>query len=53
MVLVDGLHIARMLQFVYPHGPSLEGVAGAFLRVAREFRDQRRGTARAARAVIK
>ena len=41
VVPIEGLQISRMLQFVYPHGPELEGVAGAFLRLAREFRDQR------------
>jgi DNA-binding transcriptional LysR family regulator len=46
VVPIEGLQISRMLQFVYPHGPELEGVAGAFLRLAREFRDQRVGPRR-------
>jgi hypothetical protein len=37
----------RMLQLVYLHGPGLEGVAGAFLGLAREFRDQHRRARRA------
>ena len=44
VVPVEGLSIVRMLQFVYPHGPELDGVAGAFLKLAREFRDRRRAT---------
>jgi DNA-binding transcriptional LysR family regulator len=50
VVPVEGLHIVRMLQFVYPHGPDPEGVAGAFLRLAREFRDQHRRASRAAKS---
>jgi DNA-binding transcriptional LysR family regulator len=41
VVPVAGLSIVRMLQFVYLHGPGPEGVAGEFLRMARDFRDQR------------
>ncbi len=42
-VRVEGLHIGRRFQFIYPHGPGLQGSAGAFLRLARQFREQLRG----------
>jgi DNA-binding transcriptional LysR family regulator len=51
VVPVEGLHIVRMLQLVYLHGPGLEGVAGAFLSLAREFRDQHRRARRAKSAI--
>ncbi len=39
-VPVAGLRIKRSFQFVYPQGPEPVGAAGAFLRVARQFRNQ-------------
>jgi len=39
-VHVEGLEINRAFQFICPHGPEPEGPAGAFLRFARQFRDE-------------
>ncbi len=38
-VRVEGLEINRIFQFIYPHGPEPAGPAGAFLRFARQFRE--------------
>lgn len=37
---VEGLEINRTFQFICPHGPEPEGPAGAFLRFARQFREE-------------
>jgi DNA-binding transcriptional LysR family regulator len=37
-IRVEGLEINRTFQFICPHGPEPEGLAGAFLRFARQFR---------------
>ena len=37
---VEGLEINRAFQFICPHGPEPEGPAGAFLRFARQFREE-------------
>jgi LysR family transcriptional regulator, transcriptional activator of the cysJI operon len=38
IVKVDGLHIERSFQFIHPHGPGPQGINGAFLHLARDFR---------------
>lgn len=40
IVQIRGLNIRRQFRFIYPHGPEPAGIAGAFLRLAREFRDR-------------
>lgn len=37
---VERLKINRTFQFICPHGPEPEGPAGAFLRFARQFREE-------------
>jgi DNA-binding transcriptional LysR family regulator len=39
-IRVEGLEIIRTFQFICPHGPEPEGPAGAFLRFARQFREE-------------
>jgi len=45
VVNVDGLRIAGRFQFLYPRGPQPDGVAGAFLRHARQLRAAARSLA--------
>lgn len=45
VVNIDGLRIARRFQFLYLRGPEPEGVAGAFLQHARQFRATARSLA--------
>jgi DNA-binding transcriptional LysR family regulator len=40
VIRVDGLEINRNFQFICPHGPEPEGPAGAFMRFARQFREE-------------
>jgi DNA-binding transcriptional LysR family regulator len=37
VIRIDGLRIGRRFQFVYPHGPEPDGLAAAFLSLARHF----------------
>lgn len=38
VIQIDGLSIGRQFKFIYPHGPEPDGVAGAFLGLARQLR---------------
>jgi DNA-binding transcriptional LysR family regulator len=40
VIRVEGLEIKRTFQFISPHGPEPEGPDGAFLRFARQFREE-------------
>jgi DNA-binding transcriptional LysR family regulator len=42
VIRVEGLHIERCFQFIYPHGPLPSGSVGSFLRLARQIRHNTR-----------